>query len=149
MPKTELRKGEDYTLTVRMDSLSDLIGNSYKDSTITYSLETAGDETMSSISGVVTDDSAPNGGAVYVAANNISVSGYTRVLRADSLKTFTFENLREGKYTISAYRDGDGNGAYSFGKPFPLVRAERFTIYGDTLKLRARWPLEGVNIRFR
>ena len=104
---------------------------------------------MSSISGVVTDDAAGASGAVFITAKNISNNSIPRILKLDSVKTFTFQNLTEGQYTLSAFRDEDGNGLYSFGKPFPFVKAERFTIYGDTLKLRARWPLEGVTVRFR
>jgi hypothetical protein len=148
-PQKELQKGMPYTLTIRMDSLADLFGNVYKDSVVDYNLETVGEESMGSISGVVTDDAAGATGAVFVMANNISVSSISRVLRYDSLRAFIFQNLIEGQYTLSAFRDEDGNGSYSYGKPFPYVKAERFTVYRDTLKLRARWPLEGVTIRFR
>jgi len=149
IPQKELQKGMAYTLTIRMDSLADLFGNSYTDSVTSYSLETAGEESMSSISGVVTDDAAGASGVVFITAKNISNNSIPRILKLDSVKTFTFQNLTEGQYTLSAFRDEDGNGLYSFGKPFPFVKAERFTIYGDTLKLRARWPLEGVTVRFR
>jgi hypothetical protein len=51
-----------------------------------------------------------------------------------------------GSYTIELYRDEDGNGRFNYGGILPFQPAERFWIYPDTIKIRARWPNEGENI---
>jgi uncharacterized protein (DUF2141 family) len=62
--------------------------------------------------------------------------------------SFLVRNLFEGKYTIQAYRDEDGNGEYSPGLPHPFRPSERFAVYPDTVKVRARWSMEGVILKF-
>ena len=62
---------------------------------------------------------------------------------------FLVDHLPEGKYTMSAFVDADSSGSYTFGKPFPYHVSERFTIYPDTLKVRARWGVEGVVLTLR
>jgi len=60
---------------------------------------------------------------------------------------FGFRELMEGKYRIDGFRDEDGNGAYSPGVPYPFKPAERFGAYQDTVKVRARWGIEGVILK--
>jgi len=38
---------------------------------------------------------------------------------------------------------------YDSGKPFPFAFSERISHLSDTLKVRARWPLEGVIIQLK
>ncbi len=59
---------------------------------------------------------------------------------------FILDQLPEGKYLLSAFRDADDSGTYSYGLPFPFKPAERFAVYQDSVKVRARWGVEGVVI---
>ncbi len=62
---------------------------------------------------------------------------------------FQIPRIGEGSYTLSAFRDDDNNGKYSYGKPFPFQPSELFAFYPDTVKVRARWPVEGIVIRLK
>ena len=62
---------------------------------------------------------------------------------------FVLDRLVEGKYVLSAFRDADSSGTYTYGLPYPFAPSERFVVYPDTVKVRARWDVEGVAIRFR
>jgi uncharacterized protein (DUF2141 family) len=64
-------------------------------------------------------------------------------------KKFLFPLLSEGEYRLRAFQDVDGTGIYNSGKPFPFMPAERFAVYRDSIKVRARWPIEGVLIKMK
>lgn len=72
-----------------------------------------------------------------------------QVQKLSSPGPFSFENLMEGQYVLSAYRDSDHTGKYSVGRSFPFTRSERFAVYQDTIKVRARWPVEGIVVKFK
>jgi hypothetical protein len=61
---------------------------------------------------------------------------------------FSIERLPEGKYTLQSFRDQDGNGVFSPGRPYPFTPSERFAVFPDTVKVRARWAIEGVTIQY-
>ena len=64
-------------------------------------------------------------------------------------KKFLFPQLDAGEYRLKAFQDDYNNGVYYSGKPFPFIPAERFAVYPDSIKVRARWPVEGVRIKFK
>ena len=100
--------------------------------------------------GAVADDSTITKGRIIVTATAISSRDIRPQYRTlEKPGPFAFEELPEGQYVLSAIIDVDSNGVYSYGKPFPFQPAERFMQYNDTLKVRARWPLEGIAIRFK
>jgi hypothetical protein len=68
--------------------------------------------------------------------------------KVNSNQKFNFKNIPEGKYTFSTFCDSDSNNIYSYGKPFPYHPPEKFLYISDTIKVRARWPVEGVKIKF-
>jgi hypothetical protein len=61
---------------------------------------------------------------------------------------FKIDRLVEGKYLLDAFRDADRPGHYSPGLPYPFVTSERFTVAPDTIKVRARWSVEGAWLKF-
>ncbi|HMD13183.1 MAG TPA: hypothetical protein VKI62_01015, partial [Bacteroidota bacterium] len=137
-------------LRVVLDSLRDYSGNHFSDSTLLIRFQTIDEKILSSIHGRVTDDGAGAKGTIVVIATNIAekkMKPRTAVLPSPG--NFVMDGLREGQYTFFAFRDADTNGVYSCGRPYPFVPSERFIVYPDTLKLRARWPLEGLTIRLK
>jgi len=149
-PTFLLALGMQYNISLIMDSLIDYSGNSYKDSTFTTRFQTVEEKMLSSISGIVSDEVKDAKGKIYLTAVNAAKKEIKpKVQIIDSVGHFKFDHLIEGKYILSGFLDADSSGVYNFGKPFPYQPAERFVIYPDTLKLRARWPLEGVSIRFK
>ncbi|HSQ77221.1 MAG TPA: hypothetical protein VLT13_16785, partial [Bacteroidota bacterium] len=88
-------------------------------------------------------------GDIVVSARSIDLSPQ----RSDSVRvsvdtSFVIERLMEGKYAIQGYRDEDENRAYTPGLPHPYKPSERFAVYPDTVKVRARWNIEGVVLKF-
>jgi hypothetical protein len=138
-----------YTLQVRLDSVLDLRGRRYTDSLFRVRFQTLDLKKTGEIAGSVAD--ATGGAAAYVvSAETIDLSQrQTRTTRIERAGPFVIEEVTEGKYAISGFQDSDGNGKYSFGTPFPFHTAERFTVAADTVRVRARWGVEGVLLRFK
>lgn len=150
LPKEILSSKKTYFIRIKLDSLIDAFNNSIKDSTFELRFRTLDKNKLSSISGrVIIDDTG-------MAYQNIFVEifglGRTRQkitsIRTNEYGKFTFNELPEGKYTIEAFIDKNANLRYDFGKIQPFEYAEPFTIYPDTINLRARWPIENVVIQF-
>lgn len=68
--------------------------------------------------------------------------------KANKKGDFDIKKVVPGKYLIWSYIDSDKNSSFSKGKVNPLIFAEKFKYYSDTLNLRARWPVGDIKIQF-
>lgn len=138
-----------YAIQVVMDSARDFSGNKYRDSVCITRFETIDLKTTGVVEGEVRDPDTLRGlGEIVLTLSRIS-GGTSRTLRLPAPGPFRVEQLPEGLYTLDAYRDADSSRTYTFGKPFPFLPSERFVVYPDTVKVRARWEVEGVSINFQ
>ncbi|MGE5845890.1 MAG: hypothetical protein ACM34O_04140, partial [Ignavibacteria bacterium] len=69
--------------------------------------------------------------------------------RPDKNSGFSFERIEPGKYALWCYLDKDSSGSYSSGWHFPFKHSEEFSVYPDTLNLRARWMQTDLNFKFK
>ncbi len=150
-PERDLSGSAWYTIFVRTGSLKDWKGVSGKDTVQSISFRTLDENGLSSVSGFVRDASVTDTvGPLVVSA---SMTGQkTEVTRSTTIERpgpFHLDHLPEGQYVMHVFRDRNGNGVYDAGKVFPFEFSERFSVARDTLKLRARWPLEQVEVRLR
>lgn len=138
-----------YAVALAMDSLVDLNGNRGPRDTVKLRFETMDDKMLGSIEGEVTDAQEEHTtGDVIVTARPVNRGSEERhTIRRPRSGAFEISDVVDGMYVIHAFRDEDENGSYSFGRPFPFRPSERFTVYPDTITVRARWPVEGVRIR--
>jgi hypothetical protein len=132
-----------------MDSVRSLTGRTYRDSTFRFRFQTVDLRGTGSIAGVVRDPKNGKGEIVLTASSINLVPPRSSTVRLGSPGPFALEELPEGKYTISAFRDSAGKGVYAFGRPAPFHPSDRFTVYPDTIRVRARWGVEGVLVKFR
>jgi len=146
-PERPLNSLAWYAVQIQLDSVQDVAGNRYIDSVMVRRFQTIDWRRFGSITGRVED---PLGEDCTMFVFAVSVTDKTAapiVRKVDRSGNFTFEYLMEGQYVIQAFCDRDGNERYSPGKSYPFVPAERFAAYPDTIKVRARWPVEGVVVR--
>ncbi|MEX0601955.1 MAG: Ig-like domain-containing protein, partial [Bacteroidota bacterium] len=150
-PMSILRGLRWHVLSVDMSRMTDVFGGRGADTVRSLRFETVDDDALSGIEGVVIDRSRTDlAGVVHIVATNISQKdAEPQVVTIDNAGPFGMEYLQQGQYVLHAFRDRNGNGVFDAGKVFPFEPAERFAMYGDTLRLRARWPLEGVMLEFR
>jgi hypothetical protein len=135
-----------YSLRVTLDSLIDAAGNRIKDSTAHIAFQTMDLRSTGTIDGQILD--VPSTGPAVITAHSVDMTPPRKnTLTVKSGNTFGMKELLEGKYRIDGYRDEDSNGQYSPGRPYPFKHAERFGVYPDTVKVRARWGIEGVILK--
>jgi hypothetical protein len=151
IPRQELTGNAWYTLRVKLDSLEDLQGNrGKKDSTVVVRFKTRDVKTTGVIEGAVSERRPPaDSGKLYVTARSLqSAATESRTLVLRTSGPFRMERVVEGPYALEAFRDVDRSGVFSPGRPYPFVPSEPFTVGSDTVKVRARWTVEGVLLRF-
>ncbi len=150
-PIQPLRSKSWFTIKVAMDSVKDFSGNGYKDSVRIIRFQTIDVRITGSIEGTVVDSAAgKNSGEIFLTARRLSTTPPAEnTIRLKKPGKFFFDQLPEGQYTLRAFEDRDSSQSYSYGKTFPFHPAERFAVYADTIKVRARWGVEGIVIRFK
>lgn len=148
-PETPLNSNAWYRLSVIMDSLHDLRGMRIKDSVFVLRFQTLDLRKTGEIEGQLVDSSS-KGVAYRIRAESVDLS--PRDQQSTDIKTpgrFVLHQLMEGKYRIEAFEDGKATGKYSPGVPHPFVPSERFTVLGDSVKVRARWGVQGIVLQFK
>jgi hypothetical protein len=160
VPRTELQSKAWYRLRLPLSSMIDLAGNRGKDSALVIHFETVDRNQFGSVEGEVVDETRgqvptnPLGTGLRApiivrASGLVAKDRGTYEARVLGPGKFQIPEIAEGSYVLSAFRDDDNNGKYSYGKPFPFRPSELFAFYPDTIKVRARWPVEGIVIRLR
>ncbi len=149
--QSELASKTWYRLSVLTENGRDWSGRKFRDSLKLVRFETLDAEVLSSIEGTVVDSNmAESRATIVVTAYGVDPKNqktYTTV--ANQNGNFLIGEIEEGRYVVQAFRDRNRNGTYDAGSPHPFVGSERFNYASDTLKARARWPLEGVRIDLR
>jgi hypothetical protein len=150
-PEKELLSRTWYTLRAELRGLHDWAGRACRDSIKSWRFETLDVEDLSSVDGIVLDENKTDTmGQVYVTAVQIGGNNPKHYIRTtDRTGSFLLPQIAEGSYVFQSFRDRNNNGKYDSGKPFPFIYSERMSSFSDTLKVRARWPLEGVKIKMK
>ncbi|MGD1045899.1 MAG: Ig-like domain-containing protein [Bacteroidota bacterium] len=150
-PEKQLMSRMWYTLRAELREVHDWAGRVCRDSTKSWRFETLDIEDLSSVEGIVIDkNKIDTAGHLYITAVQIGEKNPKQyIAAADATGNFLFPQIAEGRYVFQSFRDRNNNGKYDSGRPFPFIYSERFSSYSDTLKVRARWPLEGVKIEMK
>lgn len=145
-PRNLLQPNEHYRLTLSLKYFTDLSSNANNDTTAAFAFQTVDPEQYGSIEGkCIAKGFTQN---IIIETKNITrteTKPRTTELKSDGF--FSFPLLPEGKYVLKAFVDSDKNKLISTGKIFPYQRSEKFLLYPDTVKVRARWPVDGVIFR--
>ena len=143
-PSDSLESLTPYLVSLHDSLACDLNGNALMDTV--FQFKTLNADTLSEIAGVVYDMDPEGMGNIVIKARQVGKEdiAYSQVLTDPSAYRLT--DVLPGSYVIELFRDSDGNGRYSYGKPFPFKPAERFIVYEDTVAVRSRWPNEGNEI---
>ncbi|MCG8603697.1 Ig-like domain-containing protein, partial [bacterium] len=148
-PERDLQGSARYTASVRLDSTFDSHNNPVSDSSLTITFMTVNADTFSSIAGTITDEDSLGRGRIFMTARPKEGKGRTYEIVVEAAGPYVFERILPGTYLIEGFRDRDSDGKYSFGVAVPFQPAERFFVYEQEIKVRARWPNEGNEIVFK
>lgn len=150
-PAAHLMGRSWYKLAVRTGMLRDWNGREGADTMRVVWFQTLDPERLSSVTGQVSDSRKDDAvGPVVVTAWPVGKKdAVPKSVVVEEPGPFELRELAEGQYVIHAYRDRNRNNKFDAGRVFPFVLSERFSIFPDTLKLRARWPLENVRVQLK
>jgi len=150
-PVSDLAGSAWYSLIVRTGSLQDWKGMTGRDTIRAMRFQTLDSERLSTIAGLVNDpEKIDTIGRVVVTAWPVGKKdAVPRSVTIEGPGPFELAQLPEGQYVMQVFRDRNGNKKFDAGRVFPYQMSERFSVAPDTLKLRARWPLENVQLRLR
>ncbi len=133
-------------LEVNLGRFSDAEGNR-RDSIARIALLIGQPRQSGTMEGTIVDSAAPNVSHVVVA--RATQSGATYTLKGVQSGPWRFEDIPEGEYDISAFRDTDGNGIYDYGSVVPYRPAEAFVIWQGHVRVRPRWATNQITLVFR
>jgi hypothetical protein len=150
-PAKRLQGKAWYRLNVAEGWLRDFQGSPGRDTVHSLRFMTIDPELFSSVEGVVSDISTGDTvGTILLRARQVEAKqGREYEIELPKPGPFVLTDLIEGRYVLEAVRDRNRNGKFDPGVPFPFKPSERFVVLGDTLKLRARWPLDGVRVELK
>lgn len=146
IPVKPVRSGESYVLEHHHRFLRDTAGNRRRDSVSVYPFTGDDPERFGSIAGNAAglSGSAPK---VVQAFNMNDRKQPPLTVTVGPNGTFQFTMMPEGRYALRMFDDRNGNGTHDAGRLYPHERGERFIIGKDTVRVRARWPVDGVFLR--
>ena len=135
VPGNPWTPGETYRLQGLPERVVDAAGNAPEAGpTFRFTAALPGD--LGRLSGTL----APVEGRAVIEARRLSPPAQVHffpVAPGDSL--YTLAGLIPGRYRVSAFLDGNGDGAWTPGRMLPFSPAEPVTAVADTLEVRARW----------
>jgi uncharacterized protein (DUF2141 family) len=150
-PDALLKSRAQYFVKILADSIFDPSGNAVFDTLKQITFWTMNADTLTAISGTLSDAQPDATGTVYLTLKQVGASASSAPSRAGPEYSLTllapgpyrFDHILPGLYQLSGFRDANKNGRYDFGAALPYVPAERFMVWPDTIKVRSRWPNEG------
>ena len=146
-PEDGWKEAGVYRLRVNPSLFFDRVGNASDDSVFVVSFRTLSADTLGFILGEFFDGKEGAAGAFHIEAVHIGRKKERTEMMVPEEGPYTW-GLLPGSYTLSAFRDEDGNGRLSLGQVQPFVPAERIVSHPDTLTVRSRWTTEEINLEF-
>ncbi len=147
VPLNRLESLMKYTIAVRMDSLPPVDGLVHEDSLYMSTFTTIDRALLGTIEGSVrANDQSP----YTVKAERVPQGREPEIfgVTIGSPGPYSLERIPQGTYTLWGFRDNAAGGEYDFGEIFPFRGSAPFTVYPDTVRVRARWTVDGINLDF-
>ena len=142
---SKLRQSAEYTLKLNLKNYTDINGNKI-DSLFQNKIITSNELDFSGASGIVAG--VPDSSNVFIVLQNVKENKIKYSQKTGAKNNFDFKKVVPGKYLAWSFKDKNKNEKYDYGTILPFKLSEVFKFYPDTLNLRARWPVGGVNIDF-
>jgi len=116
------------------------------DSVLKFDFETIHQRDMGKLSGEIPRTTGIDTSIVFIICKDIDRK--LTYITSSRNSEFIFPWLREGYYTLHAWKDEDTNGEYFRGTTHPFIAPEPFWFGTDTLKIRKRWENQSSVIIF-
>ena len=141
----ELSADSWHILKIAFAAIKDKRGMAYKDTIISLKLKTMDDKSNGTIKGEVVD--IVSGGPYIIILKDDKGMQYTQ--KIDKKGPYTISNIPIGTYTMESFEDTNNDGKHDLGSVKPFRFSERITQRKETITVRPRWTMDGINIQFR
>ncbi len=143
-----LNQKENYLINIDLNNIIDAAGNK-RDSVYKYGFKPSSQTDFTGVSGSVQLTAGLEKEKVMVILDGTEGEKQKYQQKMNPKKEFKFDKVAPGKYLLWSYIDKDSSNTFNLGKPFPFSNSEKFVFYPDTLRLRARWPVEDVKVEYK
>ena len=144
-PDTILASDSWHELSIAYSGLKDKRGISYRDTIISMKLKTVNASLFGAVKGELND--VKKGGPYIIILR--SEKGQTFVHGLKQQGPYTIPDIPTGTYTMEAFEDKNNDGKHDLGSLVPFRFSERITQRKETITVRPRWTMDGINIQFR
>ncbi len=136
----------DYRLQLDLKNFSDF-ANNYVDSIFVLNFRTNDDSFFGEISGLIKNVPLPVKN-YFVQAKGIDGSKVNYKTTVDSTGKYKIDKILQGSYLLKLFNDESEIGVFKNGSSFENKFSDRFIYYGDTVKVKPRWPTTDLNFDF-
>ncbi|MCX6149922.1 MAG: Ig-like domain-containing protein [Ignavibacteriales bacterium] len=144
----ELKQKENYEVNINLNDIIDAAGNK-RDSIYKYGFKPVSQTDYAGVSGKVKLPVSLQKEKVIIVLKGTDSEKFKYQQKANEKYEWKFNKVNPGKYILWSFIDKDSSASYKYGKPYPFQTSDRFTVYPDTLKLRARWPVGDVVLEYK
>jgi hypothetical protein len=138
-PIGKWKENTKYKIEINRDGIKPKYSKSFEDSVIIINFMTSSFEQFGTLNIFIKNR---NDSRFIVELRSLGKDSKERnsIINSDSL--FVMGKLVEGAYSLMIYNDKDENSTYSSGSLNPLISAEWFYTYPDTIQIRSNWELD-------
>lgn len=138
-PTGKWKEDTKYKIEINRDGIKPKYSKSFEDSIIVINFKTSSFEQFGTLNIFIKNR---NNSRFIAELKSLGKDLKKRnsIISSDSL--FIMRELVEGAYSLMIYNDKDKNNSYSSGSLSPLIPAEWFYTYPDTIQIRSNWELD-------
>jgi len=139
LPQDNWEPRINYTLKIFAGDTLENMGKMLQDSIITVDIKTTEYQGYGSLYIPITGQIDSLLGAVLHSIENPEQKNLSFV---NSQQRLEFNQIREGRYTLTLFSDRNNDKTYTTGTAKPLTPAEWFYVMPDTIEIRTNWDIE-------
>ena len=139
LPQDNWEPRTNYTLKIFASDTLKNMGTMLQDSIITVNIKTTDFQRYGGLYIPIVGQIDSLLGAVLHSIENPEQKNQSFV---NSQQRLEFNEIREGRYTLTLFTDRNNDKTYTTGKAKPLTPAEWFYVMPDTIEIRTNWDIE-------
>jgi len=127
-------------------AISDLAGNTMRDSVLSYKYAWLPADSLGTISGTVIapDEEAP----IHLSFQDVYDQHQSRKLTLPGNSEFILHDIPSGRWLVQGWQDVSHTIDWFMGSAVPFEPSDPVFVSGDTITVRARWETGGIEIIF-
>jgi hypothetical protein len=139
IPRNNWEPRINYTLKIYASDTLKNVGKMLQDSVITVNIKTTG---YQGYGGLYIPIAGQIDSLLSAVLHSIENPEQKNLSFVNSQEQLEFNQIREGRYTLTLFSDRNNDKTYTTGTAKPLTPAEWFYVMPDTIEIRTNWDIE-------